>query len=212
MRIWPFYSDNELRAMYPAGQADATARRFARLWALVFALGLAPRRWVTLEVRGRRSGRNVRFPLGMADWNDQWYLVPMLGEQCNWVQNVRAADGRIILRHRRATACRLIEVPVSERAPIIRRYLDTVRGARPHIPVSRDAAAADIEAISPQYPVFLVVPQGTRPAIGGKTSAARPAPDADSPHPAPALASPSGAASATRRDPAPHDAGEVAEA
>ena len=23
-----------------------------------------------------------------------WYLVPMLGERCNWVQNVRAANGR----------------------------------------------------------------------------------------------------------------------
>ena len=179
MRVWPFYSDHELRAMYPAGQADSTARRFARLWAFVFALGLAPRRWVTLEVRGRRSGRIVRFPLGMADWNGQWYLVPMLGEQCNWVQNVRAADGRAILRHRRATACRLIEVPVSERAPIIRRYLDTVPGARPHIPVSRDAASADIEAISPRYPVFLVVPHGTRRAVGGKTSAATPAPDSE---------------------------------
>lgn len=179
MRAWPFYSDNELRAMYLTGRADATARRFARLWAGVFALGLAPRRWVALEVRGRRSGRIARFPLGMADWNGQWYLVPMLGEQCNWVQNVRARDGRAILRHRRATACRLFEVPVSERAPIIRRYLETVPGARPHIPVSRDAATADIEAISPRYPVFRVVPQETRSAADGKANGATSAPDAE---------------------------------
>src|ERR1017187_10072443 len=178
MATWPF-SDESGRAVYAGGRAGATARRFARLWAVVFGLGLMPKRWVTLEVAGRRSGRVVRFPLGMADRDGRWYLVPMLGEQCNWVQNVRAADGRAILRHRRAPACRLIEVPVSERAPIIRRYLDTVPGARPHIPVSRDAATADIEAISPRYPVFLVVPQETRPAIGGQISAATPAPDAE---------------------------------
>ncbi len=154
---WPL-SDDTLRAMYKGGHADKTARRFARAWAAVFGLGLLPKRWVTLEVAGRRSGRITRFPLGMADWNGQWYLVPMLGEHCNWVQNVRAADGRATLRHRRAVACRLVEVPVSERAAIIRRYLEKVPGARPHIPAGRRAALADFEAIAPRYPVFQVVP------------------------------------------------------
>ena len=157
MAIWPF-SDDRLRAMYPGARADATARRFARLWAAVFALGLAPRRWVTLEVAGRRSGRRVRFPLGMADWHGQWYLVPMLGEQCNWVQNVRAAGGRATLRHRRAVACRLIEVPVSERAPIIKRYLEKVPGARPHIPVDRHAPASGLRGHLVALPRLRVLP------------------------------------------------------
>jgi hypothetical protein len=155
---WP-YSDDSLRAMYRGGRADATARRLARLWAGVFGLGLMPKRWVTLEVTGRRSGRVVRFPLGMADRDGQWYLVPMLGDRSNWVQNVRAAGGRATLRHRRAVACRLVEVPVSERAPIIKRYLEQVPGARPHIPVDRHAPVADFEAISSRYPVFRVVPR-----------------------------------------------------
>ena len=163
MRLWPHFSDDDLRAMYPAGRADATARRLAHLWVRVFALGLAPRRWVTIEVAGRRSGRPVRFPLGMADWRGQWYLVSMLGEQCNWVQNVRAADGRAVLRHRRATSCRLVEVPAAERSPIIRRYLQTVPGARPHVPVDRRAPDSQFQAISPRYPVFRVVPGTTRP-------------------------------------------------
>ncbi len=149
--------------MYPCGRADATARRLARLWAAVFALGLAPRRWVTLEVAGRRSGRVTRFPLGMASVDGQWYLVPMLGERCNWVRNVRAAGGRATLRHRRSKECRLAEVPVSERAPIIKRYLMQVPGARPHVPVERRAPVADFEAIAPRYPVFRVIP-AARPA------------------------------------------------
>jgi hypothetical protein len=157
MASWRF-SDDRLRAMYAGGRADATARRFARLWAAVFRLGLMPRRWVTLEVVGRRSGRVTRFPLGMADLDGQWYLVPMLGAQCNWVRNVRAASGRAVLRRRRAVACRLVEVPVGERPAIIRRYLEQVPGARPHIPVDRHAPLADFEAIASRYPVFLVVP------------------------------------------------------
>ncbi|MGC1287882.1 MAG: nitroreductase/quinone reductase family protein [Streptosporangiaceae bacterium] len=151
-------SDDSLRAMYPGGRADAAARRFARLWAAVFRLGLAPKRWVTLEVAGRRSGRVTRFPLGMARVGDQWYLVSMLGERCNWVQNVRAADGRATLLHRCATPCRLVEVPVGERAPIIKCYLARVPGARPHVPVDRHAPLADFESIAARYPVFRVVP------------------------------------------------------
>jgi len=153
-----FFSDESLRAMYRGGRGDPAARRMSRWWTSVFRLGLLPRRWVILEVAGRRTGTIRRFPLGMADWHGQWYLVPMLGGQCNWVQNVRAAGGRVTLRRRHGVPCQLAEVPASERAPILRRYLDKVPGARPHIPVSRAAPLTEFEAISPGYPVFRVVP------------------------------------------------------
>ena len=69
MGAWPM-SDERLRAMYAGGRADERARRFARLWAAVFGLGLMPRRWVTLEVAGRRSGQVTRsrsgWPTGTA--------------------------------------------------------------------------------------------------------------------------------------------------
>lgn len=151
-------SAGQARAMYVGNQANLTARRLARFWATIIRLGLLPRRWVVLEVVGRRSGRIVRFPLGMADWQGQWYLVPMLGERCNWVRNVRAAGGRATLRRRRAIPCRLIEVSPSERAPIIKRYLNKAPGGRPHIPVDRHAPLAEFQAIASRYPVFQVVP------------------------------------------------------
>jgi hypothetical protein len=132
--------------MYRGGRAGPSARRFARLWAAVFGLGLAPRRWVSFEVAGRKSGRIMRIPLGMADLDGQWYLVPML------------AGGRAVLRHGRARRCRLVELPVSERAPVIKRYLEQVPGGRPHIPVDRHAPVADFGAIAADYPVFRVVP------------------------------------------------------
>jgi hypothetical protein len=94
----------------------------------------------------------------MADLAGQWYLVSMLGEYCNWVLNVRAAGGQAVIRHGRAINCRLVEVPSAERPEILRRYLRKVPGARPHVPVSRHAPAADFAAIAPRYPVFRVVP------------------------------------------------------
>jgi deazaflavin-dependent oxidoreductase (nitroreductase family) len=155
MKRWP-YSDDDLRAMYAGGRGNAVARRFARFWALVLGTGLLPQRWVTLEVVGRRTGRVTRFPLGMADWQGNWYLVSMLGHDCNWVRNVRAAGGRVTIRHGRARHRRLVEIPVDERAPIIKRYLQKVPGARPHNPVDRNASLAEFEAIAQRYPVFQV--------------------------------------------------------
>lgn len=144
--------------MYQGGHADAAARRFARFWVAVFALGLLPRRWVTLEVPGRRTGRITSFPLGMADRNGQWYLVSMLGANRNRVLNVRAVGGRAVLRRRGAVSCQLIEVPMAERPALIKRYLEQVPGARPHIPVDRSAPVADFGTIAAKYPVFRVVP------------------------------------------------------
>ena len=93
MDSWPISADRA-RSMYASGHADAAARRLARLWAKVFALGLMPRRWVTLEVAGRRTGQPTRFPLGMARADGRWYLVPMLGERCNSVRTSAPRAGR----------------------------------------------------------------------------------------------------------------------
>jgi hypothetical protein len=169
MDNWPL-SENRLRAMYAGGRASVTARRLARMWALIFSLGIAPRRWVTLEVTGRKSGRTARFPLGMARLDGRWYLVPMLGAHCNWVRNVRAAHGQVAIRHWRLTHCLLTEIPVSDRPPVLRQYLRQVPGARPHIPVSHRADASSFAPIAALYPVFLVtrIAPGDRSREGGK--------------------------------------------
>jgi F420H(2)-dependent quinone reductase len=149
-------SDERLRAMYRGGQGNTTARRFARLWAMVFGWGVLPRRWVTLQVPGRRSGRTTSFPLGLAFHNGDRFLVSMLGDGCNWVRNVRAAGGSAVLRRRRAEPVRLVEVPAAERAPIIKSYLQQVPGARPHIRVDRRRPVAAFASIGAQIPVFRV--------------------------------------------------------
>lgn len=151
IQLW----NERLRRMYAGGHGNATARRYARFWAFVFRLGLQPRRWVTLEVLGRRTGNPMRVPLGMADWQGHWYLVSMLGN-CNWVRNVRAADGQAVLHHRHAQHVQLTEVPEDQRASILKRYLQAVPGGRPHFPVDRQEPVESFEKIAGQYPVFLV--------------------------------------------------------
>ena len=53
----------------------------------------------------------------------QRYLVALAGES-EWVRNVRAAQGHVVLGHRgQRYAAHLCEVPVAERAEVIRAYI-----------------------------------------------------------------------------------------
>lgn len=146
-----------LREHYAGGRGDTFARVTARFWAVVHGSALAPPRWVTLEVPGRRTGDLTRFPLGLADVDGRWYLVSMLGE-CAWVWNVRAADGRAVLRRGRPRHVQLVEVPVAERAPIIRRFVQVAPGGRPHVRVDRHQPVKAFEAVAADHPVFQVLP------------------------------------------------------
>jgi len=148
------------RWMYPADRPNVVARAMNRFAAWQFGNGfLAPRHWVTLEVRGRRSGRVVAFPVVVADHQGERYLVAMLGERANWVHNVRAAGGSAVLRRGRRVPVRLVEVEATRRAAILRRYLELAPGARPHIPVDRKAPLAEFERIAAEFPVFQIVPE-----------------------------------------------------
>jgi hypothetical protein len=103
----------------------------------------------------------------------------MLGRNTNWVRNVRAAQGRVVPRHRRRNAVRLAEVDPRARGPILRRYLALAPGARAHIPVDRRAPLEDFDRIAAQFSVFHITadepePRDT-PRVDGETS------DADRP-------------------------------
>lgn len=92
----------------------------------------------------------------VVNYQGERHLVAMLGQQANWVRNVRAVGGRAVLRHGTREAVRLEEVDVGERAPILRRYLDYAPGARPHIPVNRHAPLRAFASIAARFPVFRI--------------------------------------------------------
>lgn len=147
------------RWMYRDGRPGALARGINRISAVQYSAGLlSPARAATLEVTGRRSGRVVSFPVVITDYEGERYLVSMLGKDANWVLNVRAASGRATLRRNGSEQLLLREVPVADRAPILRRYLEVAPGARPHLPVDRKAPLTEFERIAGEFPAFLITP------------------------------------------------------
>jgi len=147
------------RWMYRGNRPHWLARVMNRGWEVVHSSGILPN-WVTLEVVGRKSGRVIAFPVVVASVGGQRYLVSMLGDEAQWVQNVRAAGGKATIRSGRRSEVFLEEVPVGQRAPILKAYLQRAPGARPHIPVSKDAPLADFEAVAAAFPAFRIVPAG----------------------------------------------------
>jgi len=145
--------------MYRGGRPNKVARVLNRIGAIQYAYRIAaPRQAVTLEVTGRRTGRVISFPLVLTPYAGQRYLVAMLGEQANWVRNVRADEGRAVLRYGDRVAVRLEEVEPGARAPILRCFLDLAPGARAHLPVDRAAPLTEFERIAADFPVFRITP------------------------------------------------------
>jgi hypothetical protein len=147
------------RWLYQGGHPNWIAKALNNGWAMIYSWGILPNYLVTLELVGRKSGKTISFPLVMLVMNGERYLVSMLGENANWVRNLYAAEGKAILRHGKTESVVLTSVAVQPRAPIIKAYLQIAPGARPHVPVDKDAPIAEFEKIASQYPVFKVSAQ-----------------------------------------------------
>jgi deazaflavin-dependent oxidoreductase (nitroreductase family) len=146
------------RWLYRGQRPHALARTINWLWARVGAAGLTKGYLVTLEVRGRQSGRLITLPVVVAVVAGQRYLVSMLGNDAAWVKNVRAAGGRAVMRSGSAESVQLEDVPPAERAPLLKAYLLRAPGARAHVPVDCNAQVSEFEKVASEYPVFRVVP------------------------------------------------------
>lgn len=122
------------------------------------SIGLIPGETVMLQVKGRRSGQTRSTAVTWAEHDGQRYLVAPRGTT-EWVRNVRAAGGQAAIRRRKTEEVRLEEVPVEQRAPIIKTYLKkTALVTKREFGLDPDAPLDEFEKIAPRHPVFRIVP------------------------------------------------------
>jgi deazaflavin-dependent oxidoreductase (nitroreductase family) len=126
-----------------------------------------------LEVRGRKSGQPRRNPVNLLSLDGSEYLVAPRGE-AEWVRNVRADGGRLVLLlGRRRDPRRATELVDEEKVPILRAYLKRWKA---EVGVFFDGVGPDstdeqIAAIAPRHPVFLLGPADPGPATGADAGA-----------------------------------------
>ena len=143
--------------LYTGGRPNALARRLNAAQAWVTARGMTPALMVALETRGRVTGKTMSVPLVVAELGGERYLVSMLGENADWVRNVRA-NGEAALRYGTVEQVRLEEVAVTERAPILQAYLKRAPGGRPHFDIDVNSPLEEFARVAPRYPVFRIAP------------------------------------------------------
>jgi hypothetical protein len=136
--------------------------RLAKVWNGAFAwltgLGLLPPILLTLQVKSRLTNRLYSTVLAVGNYGDQRYLVSMLGNGSNWVQDVRAAQGKAFVKRGRSRPVILTEIPPGERAPILKAWCEVATSGRKHLPVRHDAPISAFRAIAADYPVFRIDP------------------------------------------------------
>jgi hypothetical protein len=95
--------------------------------------------------------------------------VALAGES-EWVRNVRAVGGHVVLGRRDRRAATLVEVPPEERPEVLHAYLRRsprrrAEVARHYFGVGADPSHEDLLAVADRYPVFRVV-EHAAPADG----------------------------------------------
>jgi deazaflavin-dependent oxidoreductase (nitroreductase family) len=145
-----------LRLFYRDWHPTRLGKFASRALAWMSGTGLTPPILLTLQVRGRRSGRLRDTVLVVTEHEGRRYLVSMLGDGSDWVRNVRAAGGKAFVKRGKSQPVQLTEIPSRERGPVLKAYCQVATSGREHFPVPPDAPVSEFAAVAERYPVFRI--------------------------------------------------------
>ena len=141
----------------------STTRAFNRLFSVPIRLGVAPKHFYLLVVRGRRSGRLRSTPVRLvAEGAERWLVAPY-GE-VGWVRNARAAGEVTLLRRGRPEVVGIIELGPEASGPVIKAYLTQVRIVQPYFDLTPDSPPPAFVGEAAHRPVFRLVSRVVRGA------------------------------------------------
>ena len=107
-----------------------------------------------LTVRGRRSGAQRETPVSVVTVAGTRYIVAAFAD-AQWVRNVQAAQAGTLSRGKQTESVALVEIPATERAPVLREFFAQVRGGRRYF---GSQTPDQVVAGADRYPVFRIDP------------------------------------------------------
>ena len=134
-----------------------TRHLFNPLVAVLTRLGLSIAGSRVLEVTGRKSGEPRRTPVNPMTVEGGRYLVSPRGHT-QWVRNLRVSESGRLLVGRRAEQFSAVELPDSEKVPLLRAYLKKWSWEVGQFfgGVGADAPDSELLRIAPDHPVFRI--------------------------------------------------------
>jgi len=127
-------------------------------------LEIGPKSRYLLTVQGRKTGRSYTTPVTLVDHNDRRFLVAPYGE-VNWVRNARVSRQVTLKRGRKVRQVGISDVPLSERAPILQKYLRLEPVTQPYFEARADSPSGAFALEADQHPVFLIEEPPTGPVV-----------------------------------------------
>lgn len=134
-----------------------TRRVFNPLVARLTAWGISLKGSRILEVRGRSSGELRRTPVNLLSVDGEDFLVAPRGET-QWVRNLRAAGTGTLRVGRKIEPFDAVEVADTDKAPILRAYLDewAWEVGRFFDGLSAESTDPEVAAVAAGFPAFRV--------------------------------------------------------
>lgn len=140
-------------------------RAFNRVFGLFVGLGLAPRDYYLLQVKGRKTGRVYSNPVSLVELRGVRFLVAPRG-RTQWVRNVEASNEAVFKRGSSTQRCRLRPLAEADKPPVLHAYVEKYRSVvQRYFPVPTGSPPAAFGAIAERYPVFEIsaADPGARP-------------------------------------------------
>ncbi|WP_327715459.1 nitroreductase/quinone reductase family protein [Streptomyces sp. NBC_00490] len=97
--------------------------RFNSVFGWLARHGLSLAGMAEMSVRGRKSGKMQRIPVNPHTYEGEQYLVSARGHS-QWVRNMRVAGGGELRVGRKVREFTAVELPDTEKLPILRTYLE----------------------------------------------------------------------------------------
>ena len=126
-----------------------------RIMGLMIRWGIAPPHSHLLTVRGHKSGKFYTNPVTLVEEDGGRWLIAPYGE-VSWVKNVRVASEVMLRRGRDVETVTPHEIPLDERAPILKNYLAIETITQPYFDAGPDSPLEAFAAEAERHPVFLL--------------------------------------------------------
>ena len=143
-------------------RVTSVVRFVNRLTARFIDRGMGPPQRYMLGVRGRKSGKLYSAPVTVVEELGQRWLVAAYGEVA-WVINARAAGEVTLSRGGQSQTLAIRELPVGDRAPILKKYVALEPLVLPYFEARKDSPLEVFAAEAQAHPVFLLESKVSNP-------------------------------------------------